>query len=84
MLDISLNNHRKDISNPKSIPVDLHYRKPGHSFDLHAKFTLSEKLSILHTTDNDTLKFRLKSRKDFWIQKLETLTPNGLNQELNV
>ena len=31
----------------------------------------------------ETLKFRLKPREDFWIQKLETLTSKGLYQELN-
>ena len=25
----------------------------------------------------------LKEREDFWIKKLQTLTPNGFNQELN-
>ena len=69
--NIRLSNHRKDVSNPKSIPVDLHFRKPGHLFNLHAKFTLIEQLSNVHTTDNDTLKFRLKHRGDFWIQNLE-------------
>ena len=81
--NIRLNSHRKNISNPKSIPADLHFRKPGHSFNLHAKFTLIEQLSNIHTTDKETLKFRLKRREDFWIQKLETPTPKGLNQELN-
>ena len=81
--NIRLNNHRKDVNNPKSIPANFHFRKPGHSFNLHAKFTLMEQLSNIHTTDKETLKFRLKSREDFWIQKLETITPNGLNQELN-
>ena len=81
--NIRLNNHKKDVNNPKSITANLHFRKPGHSFDLHAKFTLIEQLSNIHTTDKETLKFRLKRREDFWIQKLETLTPKGLNQELN-
>ena len=66
--NIRLYSHRKNISNPKSIPADLHFRKPGHSFNLHAKFTLIEQLSNIHTTDKETLKFRLKRRKDFWIQ----------------
>ena len=30
-----------------------------------------------------TLKLRLKRRKDFWILKLNTLSPKGVNQELN-
>ena len=80
---IRLNNHRKDVKNPKSIPADFHFRKPGHLFNLHAKFILIKQLSNIDTTDKDTLKFRLKRREDFWIQKLETLTLKGLNQELN-
>ena len=54
-----------------------------HSFNLHAKFTLIEQLSNIHKTDKGTLKFQLKRREDFWIQKLRTLTPKVLNQELN-
>ena len=52
-----LNNHKKDVSNPKSIPADLHFRKPVHSFNLHVKFTLIEQLINIHTTDKETLKF---------------------------
>ena len=37
--NIRLYNHMKDVSNPKSIPANLHFRKPGHSFNLYAKFT---------------------------------------------
>ena len=81
--NIRLNNHRKDVNNPTTIPAGLHFRKPRHSFNQHAKFTLIERLSNIHTTDKDTLKFWLKRREDFWIQKLETLTPKGLKQELN-
>ena len=33
--NIRLSNHREDVNNPKSIPADLHFRKPGHSFSLH-------------------------------------------------
>ena len=31
----------------------------------------------------ETLKLRLKERENFRIKKLKTLTPYGLNQELN-
>ena len=78
-----LNNHRKDVNNPKYIPADFHFRKPGHSFNLHAKFELLEHLSNIHITDMETSKFQLKRREDVWIQKLETLAPKGLNQELD-
>ena len=59
------------------------FQRPGHSFSLHAKFTLIEQLSSIHTTDKDTIKFRLKRRQDFRIQKFETLIPKKPNQELN-
>ena len=55
--NIRLNNHRKDVNNPKSIPVDLHFRKLEHSFNLHAKFTLIKQLSNIYTTDKEILKF---------------------------
>ena len=45
------------------------------------KFKLIEQLSNIHIIDKEILKFRLKRREVFWIQKLETLTPKGL--ELN-
>ena len=64
---IKLNNFRKDVNNPKSIPADLRFRKPGNSFNLHAKFTLIEKLNNIHTSDRDTLKYRLNRSEDFWI-----------------
>ena len=38
--NIKLNNHKKSITNPKSIPADLNFRKPGQLFNLNAKFTL--------------------------------------------
>ena len=65
--NITLNNHRKDKDNPKSIPTNLQFRKPEHSFNLHAKFTLTGQLSNIHTADKDTLKFQLKCPEDFWI-----------------
>ena len=57
-LNIRLNDRRKDVNNPKYIPADLHFRKPGHSFNLHVRFTLIKQLSNVHATDKDTLKFQ--------------------------
>ena len=51
----------------------LHFRQPGHSFNLHAKFTLIEQLSNIHTPVQETLEFPLKRCEDFSIEKLETL-----------
>ena len=49
----------KNVNNPKSIPVDFHFRKPRHSFNLYANLTLIEQLNNIHTTDKETLKFQL-------------------------
>ena len=53
--NIRINNHRKDVGNLKSIPANLHLRKPWHSFNLHAKFTLIKQLSSIHTRNKGTL-----------------------------
>ena len=52
-------------------------------FNRNAKFTLIESLTNTNKKATETLKERLKNRESFWIIKLKTLTPNGLNQELN-
>ena len=69
-----LNNHRKDVSNPKAIPVCLYFRKEGHNFIQHAKFTLIEQLTDTDNVSKATLKLRLK---------LDTFSLKGINQELN-
>jgi len=82
--NIRLNNHRKDATgnNQKAIPASMHFKQTGHNFNKHAKFTLIEQIKNT-TTDKDTIRATLKRREDFWILKLDTLTPKGLNQELN-
>ena len=49
----------------------------------HAKITLMEQLKEISNVIKDTLRLWLKRREDFWIIKPETLSPKGLNQELN-
>ena len=43
--NLRLNNHRKDVNNPKAIPVCNHFKMNGHNFMKHAKFTLIEQLT---------------------------------------
>ena len=72
--NLRLNNHRKYVSNTKSIPADLHFKKPRHSFKLQAKFTLIGQLINIYKTNKGNLKWRLKSLKrceDFWIKNLK-------------
>ena len=40
--NLKLNNHRKDVNNPKAIPACNHFKIDGHNFMKHAKFTLIE------------------------------------------
>ena len=78
-----MNNHRKDVKDPKAIPEDKHFSQTEHIFNLHAKFIIIEQLQELEKTSNEILKERLKTRETFWITKLKTLTPSGLDQDLN-
>ena len=80
-----LKNHRKNAngSNPKAIPASIYFKQPGLHFNRHATFILMKQFNNTINTDIDTIKIKLKRREDFWIQKLYTLTPKGLNQELN-
>ena len=41
-----------------------------------------EQLTETENVSKTTSKLRLKLREDFWILKLDTLSPKGLNQEL--
>ena len=81
--NLRLNNHRKDVNNPKAIPACNHFKMHGHNFMKHTKFTLIEQLTEISKVGKDTLKLQLKRLEDFWIIKLETLAPKGLKQELN-
>ena len=80
---ITLNNHRKDVKDPKAILADKHFQKNGHRFNEHARFTITDKLTNSNL-EKEVLSERIIQRENFWIQKLETLYPEGLNQELNM
>ena len=40
--NLRLNNHRKDLNNPKAIPACNHFKILDHNFTKHATFTLKE------------------------------------------
>ena len=81
--NIRLSNHRKDIKKLNAIEVSKHLNSIEHSFSKHGKFIIFEQLRNINTNTTETPKLRLKERENFWIKKLKTLTPQGLNQELN-
>ena len=81
--NIRLNNHRKDLKDPTAILADNHFQKNDHRFNEHARFKTIDRL-INTNLDKETLRERLIQRENFWIQKLETIYPKGLNQKLNM
>ena len=81
---IRLTNHRKDIKNPNAIEACKHFENWNHVFHKHGKFMLTEQLSNIKNTSTEILKLRLKDIENYWIKKLKSLTPFGLNQELNL
>ena len=81
--NIRLNNHRKDVKDSNALPADKHFTLPGNDFNKNARFTLIEKLANTNKVVTETLRERLKHRENFWIIELRTLTPTGLNKELN-
>ena len=50
-------------------------------FNKHAKFIIIDKLLNLHGS-KEALREMLERRENFWIQKLKTLVPFGLTQEI--
>ena len=48
--NLRLNNHRKDVNNPKAVPARNHFKIHDHNFIKHAKFTLIEQLTEISKT----------------------------------
>ena len=82
-INIRLNNRRKDVKDSKAILADKLFQKTGHRFNEHARFTIIDRLTKTNL-DKEILRECLIQRKNFWIQKIETLYPKGLNQEPNM
>ena len=80
--NLRLNNHRKDTKKPNSILACKHFQEQGHTFNKHAKFIIIDKLINLYGS-KEALREMLVIRENFWMQKLKTLVPFGLNQELS-
>ena len=76
-----LNNHRNNIEKPNSILACKHFQKKVHNSNKHAKFIIIDKLVNLQGS-KEALREMFVIRENFRIQKLKTLVPFGLNQEL--
>ena len=80
--NLRLNKHRKETKKPNSILASKHFQEQGHNFNKHANFIVIDKLVNLYGS-KEALRAMLVVRENFWILKLKTLVPFGLNQELN-
>ena len=80
--NLRLNNHRKDTKKPNSILACKHFQEQGYNFNKHAKLIIIDKLVNLHGS-TEALPEMSVIRENFWIQKLKTLVPFELNQELS-
>ena len=63
-LNIRLNDHQKDVSNPSAIPVCILFTNEGCNFVQHAKFVSVEQLTKTRNVSNAILKFRLKQKEN--------------------
>ena len=81
--NIRLNNHRKDVKDPKAVLADKHFQKCGLRSNEHATCTIIDTLTNTNF-DKEILRERLIQRESFWIQKLESLNSTGLIIEFNM
>ena len=81
-VNLRINTHRNDVWRTDGPLCDNHFQMPGHNFNTHANFTVIEEVcnKLLSKLEIRSL---LQHREDFWILKLQTLSPQGLNISLN-
>ena len=79
---LRFNTHRHDVNSPTGLAFDRHFDQPGHNFDHDARFILIEQITNRTLSKEETRKL-LEQREDFWMQRLQTLAPKGLNDRLN-
>ena len=80
---IRLNNHRKEVNSmTNALSVNHHFRQTDYSFNQNAKFT---QIKQIKNNKLDPMKARrtLEVLEDFWILRLKSLKPDGLNHKLN-
>ena len=81
-VNLRINTHRNDVWRTDGPPGDKHFQMPVHNFNTQAKFTI---IVEVYNKSLSKLKIRslLEHRVDFWILKLQALSPQGLNISLN-
>ena len=80
---LRFNTHRSDVKKPKGGAFDHHFALPGHNFDKHAKFTLIEQVRNHSKNPKMVNRRLLEDREDYWMSRLRTIKPHGLNDSYN-
>ena len=80
-LNLRINTHRNDGWRTDGPPYDKNFQMPSHNLHAHAKFTIIEEV---YNKSLSKLKIPslLEHREDFWIFKLQTLSPKSINISL--
>ena len=73
----------EEIKDPGAILACKHFNSPSHDYKAHGKFTIIEQLRSISSLSTEFLKEKIKQREHFWIKKLKTHVPYGLNQKAN-
>ena len=81
-VNLRINAHRYDVLRTDGPRCDKHFHMSGHNFNTHVQFPIIEEV---YNKSLSKLKIRslLEHREDFWILKLQTLSPQGLNIPLS-
>ena len=80
--NLRINTHRHDVTSSNGCPFDKHFALPGHDFNKHARFTLIEQINDRNMSKSETRRL-LEDREDYWMTRLRTLQPEGMNDHLN-
>ena len=80
--NLRFNTHRHEVSSPNAGAFDKHFNLPNHSYNKNAKFILIEQVKS-PTGSKLSIRKLLEDREDYWMSKLQTITPNGFNDHLN-
>ena len=76
--------HTNDLTRDTGLTFDKPFDQEDQNFDHHMRFVIIEQInnhSSLSKLENRRI---VEQREDFWIKKLKTLDPFGLNDWLNL
>ena len=81
--NLRINTHRHDVKSPTGGAFDKHFNEPGHDYNKNARFILIEQIKNYKAMKKMEIRKLLEEREDYWMAKLKTIIPKGLNDHLN-